>query len=108
MECDAKALPPKKPSSKLLFHLNTLCTTSQATIELPILSLFLFPLVPRTNPPENVLSHVKLWTWDSKLIDLAPRTADCNNPPTNPTNLAPFGQSMHFSDESVFDTTEHD
>ena len=29
---------------------------------------------------------------------------DCTNPP----NLAHFGQSMHFSDESVFATTEHD
>ena len=98
------ALTSKNPSSKLLFHLNTLCTTI-SSYHWATHSLFLFPLVSRTNPPENVLSHVKLWTRDSKLIDLAPRTADCNHPLTN---LAYFGQTVHFWDESVSATTEHD
>ena len=53
MECDTKALPSKNPSSKLLFNLNTLRTTSQGYQF--CLSNW-FPLLSRTDRPANVLA----------------------------------------------------
>ena len=58
MECDTKALPSKNPSSKLLFNLNTLRTTSHGYQF--CLSNW-FPLLSRTDRPANVLSRVKEW-----------------------------------------------
>ena len=88
MECDTKALPSKNPSSKLLFNLNALRTTSQGYQF--CLSNW-FPLLSRTDRPANVL---------------APPTADCSR--RTAENLEHFWEKVHFSDESVFATTEHD
>ena len=52
------ALTSKNPSSKLLFNLNTLRTTSQGY---QFCLWKLFPLLSRTDRPANVLSRVKEW-----------------------------------------------